>query len=153
MNRIIIGLKILLLLALGACLALSQNAGILINADMPLYTMAAPAIPLQAALFIIAALALCIPTRPAWRPARAFTVIIAALLAGHRVLIDVSDFQFRDIYLLATVQSAPFTGGDGILVTRHWLTLSLHATDSGTTLRILAPPFSLAPAQVEALGP
>ena len=65
----------------------------------------APALTVQIVFLMVFAIALAIPTRPAFSVARWAVALCAVLVASHRLVIDNLDHQIRDVYVAVPIQS------------------------------------------------
>jgi hypothetical protein len=134
---------------------LGADPMVLIGCDCQTFMLAAPSLAAQIIWLFLCALALLIPTKPGWLPARLIIALAAVLLSSHRLVIDAAHAEIRDIYLFTTIQSAPFDPGGGIAVQITPFTTAIHGTNpTGATVNIFSPPepFGLSRQQLKLLG-
>jgi hypothetical protein len=120
---------------------LGADPMVLIGCDCQTFMLAAPSLAAQIIWLFLFALALFIPTKPSWLPARLIIALAAVLLSSHRLVIDAAHAEIRDIYLFTTIQPAPFDPSGGIAVTTHRVTTVITGINPTTTpLTSLSPP-------------
>jgi hypothetical protein len=101
-----------------------------------------PSMPVQVGAFLVCAAALLIPARNGRRIALFAVAIVAALVGGHRLLVDNLHNRISDIYLAVPVQILPLDPANEarLSVQRVFGGITIGPAGSNKPLRIISPP-------------
>ena len=136
-------LHAVLLLLLGIVLVLSDDATWMVGGSEVSSFLVTPAIWVQVVCFAVCALSLLLPARKTWRILRYPVFGLAAILGGHRLVVNDLHHRLEDVYLQVRLQRLELNPrSERGLVARpvRWGFLIGPTDDDKRFLRIVSPP-------------
>jgi hypothetical protein len=143
MNRIaLLVVKLLLLALLAVVLAWTNDLFFIVGSSASVSHMAAPGMPVQIGAFLVCATALLAPARGGRHMALFGVAVAAALLGGHRLLVDNLHDRISDVYLAVPVQVLSFDQEHeaGLSMQRVFGGIVIGPAGGNKSLRIISPP-------------
>jgi len=132
--------KCLLVAGLILVLRLTSDPFLMVMGSESTSVLISPAVTVQVVCVIVVAAALFVPARPVVRGILGAVALCAALLGGHRLVIDNLNHGVRDVWLAIPVQSMPLDPMDeaGLKVT--WSRMGFRIQAAGSGFWCLSPP-------------
>ena len=134
--------KLLLLAVLARVLSWSNEPFLMVGGSDSTSLLVTPSMAVQIGAFLVCAVSLLVPAKNGKRIILFSVAIVAALLGGHRLLIDNLHNRICDIYLAVPVQVLPLDPANeaGLSVQRVFGGIVIEPTGGNKSIRIISPP-------------
>jgi hypothetical protein len=133
--------KFLLLALIAGIFAFTDNLFLTVGGSDSTSFLITPSLTIQLIAFLVCAAALMVPAQNARLVIQLAIAIVAALLGGHRLIVDNLHHQIRDVYLAVPVQVLHLDPANeaGLSVRPVFCGAVIGPADTTRSLRVVSP--------------